>query len=120
MKKTAWRNRIEKVSKEVGTYRPEFDDVIDTLASILEKRDAIDEQYKAEGSIPVLAYTNKGGATNPTKNPLLILWADLNAQALTYWRDLGLTPAGLKKLNEKALEVKKKSVLGEALASLEL
>ena len=31
---------------------------------------------------------------------------DLNKTALAYWRDLGLTPAGLKRINEKAMEEK--------------
>ena len=40
------------------------------------------------------------------KNPALVLWDDLNKSALAYWRDLGLTPAGLKKLNDDALKEK--------------
>ena len=52
---------------------------------------------------PVLMHTNKGGATNMTKNPALVVIMDCNAQALAYWRDLGLTPAGLKRLGDKGL-----------------
>ena len=52
------------------------------------------------------------------KNPLLVLWDDLNKSALAYWRDLGLTPAGLKKLNEKAMQTPKKNALNEALKKL--
>ena len=48
-------------------------------------------------------HTNKGGATNMTKNPALVAIMDCNAQALAYWRDLGLTPAGLKRLGDKGL-----------------
>ena len=33
------------------------------------------------------------------QNPMLRLVNDLNRDALAYWRDLGLTPAGYKKLN---------------------
>ena len=40
---------------------------------------------------------------------------DLNAQALAYWRDLGLTPAGLKKLNADALNAKATAAGFEAL-----
>jgi hypothetical protein len=43
---------------------------------------------------------------------------DLNAQALTYWRDLGLTPSGLKKLDDQALKAKKRSSLAEALREI--
>ena len=41
---------------------------------------------------------------------------DLDTQALAYWRDLGLTPAGLKKINEAAMKEKKRSALVEALS----
>ena len=32
----------------------------------------------------------------------------MNRDALAYWRDLGLTPAGLKKINEEAMAADKK------------
>ena len=49
---------------------------------------------------------------------LLRLVNDLNRDALMYWRDLGLTPAGLKKINDKALTKTKKSTLASALKEL--
>jgi hypothetical protein len=56
---------------------------------------------------------------NIKKNPRLIVWQDLNTQALAYWRDMGLTPAGLKKLNDAALKAAKKGTpLEEALKGL--
>jgi hypothetical protein len=53
-----------------------------------------------------------------TKNPLLVLWDDLNKSALAYWRDLGLTPSGLKKISADAMKPKKTSALAEALRDL--
>ena len=53
-----------------------------------------------------------------TKNPLLVMWDDLNKSALAYWRDLGLTPAGLKKIDETALKKQKKTGLSEILKEL--
>ena len=32
------------------------------------------------------------------KNPALVIINECNQQALAYWRELGLTPAGYKKL----------------------
>jgi hypothetical protein len=47
------------------------------------------------------------------------VWQDLNTQALAYWRDMGLTPAGLKKLNDAALKAAKKGTpLEEALKGI--
>ncbi len=80
--------------------------VIETLADILARRDEALKLYKQEGGQPVIEYTNKGGSTNYVQNPLLKLANELNRDALTYWKELGLTPAGLKRLNEKALDLK--------------
>ena len=118
MKRASWAKKIKKACEEAGTYRPYFDYTILTLSESLEKRDDAAQAYKDYGSIPLIEYTNKGGATNLVKNPALILWDDLNKSALAYWRDLGLTPAGLKKIDEQAMKQKKMSALEEAVAEL--
>lgn len=104
MKKAEWVEKIRKCCDDAGTYRIFFDPVIDTLAGILEARDRAQEQFDQSKGNPVISYTNKGGATNLVKNPALVALMDLNAQALAYWRDLGLTPAGYKKLNADVVE----------------
>lgn len=121
MKQKAWKTKIKKNCIDAGTYAPMFDAVIDTLASILENRDATLDAFIASGGDPVVEHTNQGGNTNFVKNPALVLTLDLNSQALTYWRELGLTPAGLKKLNEQAVKAEgKKSLLEEALTKLDV
>lgn len=112
--KGTWKRRIRKACEDAGTYEPHFDYVIETLAGILENRDKAQKQFKDSGANPVIAHTNKGGATNLVKNPALIAINDCNQQALAYWRDLGLTPAGLKKIRGEAGE-QKKSALAMAL-----
>lgn len=99
MKFDEWKAYITEATRNVGTYRPEFDKIIETLAAMLEKRDDINEEYTSLPE-PVIHYPN--GTVG--KNPLLLLWDGLNKSALAYWRDLGLTPAGLKKLNESAIK----------------
>lgn len=106
MNKAGWKKKIRAACEGAGTYRPFFDAVIDTLAETLEQRDEAMKQFKESGGEPVIIHTNKGGNANMAKNPCLVLWNELNATALHYWRDLGLTPAGLKKLNEDALKEK--------------
>lgn len=120
MTRNAWKKRITDYCKDAGTYQPFFDDVIGTLADVLANRDATAKQYKQTGSSPVVKYTNKGGNTNPTKNPILVLWDDLNKTALIYWRELGLTPSGYKKITgEQFKDDKELSGLAAALASIE-
>lgn len=117
--KATWNKRIKEACKEAGTYEPHFDYIIETLAGILENRDKAERQFKASGSNPVVAHTNKAGATNIVKNPALTAINDCNTQALAYWRDLGLTPAGLKRIRGEDVPAKKNSKLAEALRSLE-
>lgn len=118
MKKNAWKKKIREACREAGTYRPHFDIVIATLADIMEMRDKALEQYAASGSNPVVVHTNKAKERNLVKNPALVAVDDLNKTALAYWRDLGLTPAGLRRINEDAMKPQRRSILAEALSSL--
>ena len=118
MKKQAWKKKIKDATEQAGTYRPFFDPVIDTLADILARRDEAQDLFKKSGSNILVKHTNKSGATNIEQNPALRLINDLNRDALAYWRELGLTPAGLKKLNESALKVETKSSFAEVLANM--
>lgn len=99
-----WKRKIEKACEAAGTYREYFDPVIMTLAEILEKRDAAQQEFIESGAHIMVEYTNKFGATNYVQNPLVRVINDLNRDALTYWKELGLTAASLKKINEAAIK----------------
>lgn len=122
MTKKKWREKITEACIAAGTYRPFFEEVIETLADILNKRDGAQAQYKKSGSLPVIRHVNKGGNSNLEKNPVLLVVNDLNRDALAYWRELGLTPSAFKKLNEQAIiakpEPEEQSALAKVLASL--
>ena len=118
MTKRTWETRIKKACQAAGTYRTFFDNVIETLAEILAQRDEVATLYKKEGKVPVVKHTNKSGATNYAPNPLLSQINKLNESALSYWRDLGLTPAGLKKIDEKSMKKNKPDAMAEALREL--
>lgn len=118
MDKTEWTARITDAAKQAGTYRPWFDDIIATLADILARRDYAQGLFEASGGNVLVNHTNKAGATNVEQNPCLRLINDLNRDALAYWRDLGLTPAGLKRIDEQAMKQRKKSALAEALKGI--
>lgn len=96
MTRKRWRETIKSACETAGTYQPFFDSVIDTLAGILETRDKAERQFKKGGSEMVLQHTNARGATNNVKNPALVLLLDCNAQALAYWKELGLTSRSYK------------------------
>ena len=118
MKKADWKRVITNKCVSIGTYRSEFLPVINTLADILEERDSIRKQYKEEGAHPLVERVSDRGSVNNVKNPLLTAWEDLNRDALAYWRDLGLTPAGLRKLNAQVVEDQQSGGLERLLAGL--
>lgn len=119
MTKASWKKRIKADCVQAGTYAEWCDSIIDSLAEILEKRDAANEQYKQMKSLPIIVHTNKGGNPNPTKNPALVMWNDLNTSALAYWRDLGLTPSAFRKLTGDAPKQERGGGIVKALRLLE-
>lgn len=82
----------------VGTYRKQFAAAIDRLAEIYVQMDELLAEFEAEGREILVEHTNKAGATNVQVNPLMGTWLQMQAQALAAERELGLTPAGLKKM----------------------
>lgn len=98
MNKKTWTKRITEQIKIDRAYLPSFQTTIDILAEILEERDRVYSAYIEDGRRPTIVFTTDRGAQNPKPNPLLRQWQDLNVTALQYLRDLGLSPAGLRKL----------------------
>lgn len=118
--KKQWENLINKQLSELGIFEKAYSSAVKSLAAILEQRDKTFEEFQDSGGKSVIEYTNKGGSTNITKNPLLVLWDDLNKTALAYWRELGMTPSAYKKLTGTgAKKETAKKGLAAALASIE-
>lgn len=104
----------------MGTYQTSFNSAIDALAKILEQRDAAQTQFKDEGSILIIEKISDRGSVNTAINPLVRLIDMLNSTALSYWRELGLTPASFKKMTgTTAPSDEKQSGLAAALKAIE-
>lgn len=115
LKAATYKKRIIKDMKSVGTYKPEFEKVIDNLARIYEDMDIAREQFEKSGGNIVVRHTNKNGSTNLVKNPFFLAIEGLQNNILMYSRELGLTPKGLHVIHSKGLEEKKKSALDRIL-----
>ena len=102
-----YTDSIVRRMKAVGTYRKEFSPTIDRLAALYVQRERIETQFRESGENAVILHTNKAGATNAAKNPFLTARDEVYTQLLSHERELGLTPSGLKKLNEAELHPKK-------------
>lgn len=109
MEKQEWKNRIENACKEAGTYEPAFDDVIDTLAGILTNRDEAEKQFRKMNCQPIVQHTNKGGNTNLVKNPALVVMNEMNAQAMMFWKELGLTAKAYQAMQKNGFQKKEAS-----------
>lgn len=98
--KKKYFKEIQKMCIDAGTYAPYFDKIIMELAEIMVLKDDAERQYIENGGETVVTHVNKAKEANLAKNPALTIIMDLKTLALAYWRDLGLTPKGLKSLGE--------------------
>ena len=113
------KKKIKKATETVGTYQESFDEVINTLADLLAERDRVYDKYIEEGAEPLVLVTSDRGQENMRDNPLLTTWRSINRDVLQYWRDLGLTPAGLKKIMDDSMKQPEASALDKVLEKLE-
>ena len=109
-------NDIIRRMKAVGTYKDEYIPTVDRLAMLYIHREEIEKQFRESGGSAVIEYTNKAGATNPAKNPYLAARDEVYSQLLAHERELGLTPVGLKKINDAAVKTVPRSSFADAIA----
>lgn len=118
MKAAQWKRKLIQQCKDADTYQEYFQGAISTLASLLERRDEAYAEFVADGCRTMVERVSDRGAVNQAVNPMLKLWQELNRDALAYWRDLGLTPAGYKRLNLEASQTKTQGGLEQLLSKL--
>lgn len=104
--------------RAVGTYNISFSYTIEVLAKVLVDYQTTVETFEKTGGNIVIKHTNKNGSTNIVKNPLYLALEKLRDDIITYSRELGLTPAGLKKINQDGNKPEKKSNLEMILSEL--
>ena len=117
MTRDEWTRTITEQCQKAGVYQDYHKPIIETLAGTLEKRDEAEASYIEAGGKPTIIHISDRGSKNVVTNPALKIIMDLNGQAFKMWGDLGLTPAGLKKLNGDALTAKATTKGFEALLS---
>ena len=96
-----WQTIIEECMKAAGTHKDCFILPVKTLAAILEKRDKAEAFLEETGGEILVEHVNQGGNVYIEQNPAVRLINDLNRDALTYMRECGITPKGLKQITEK-------------------
>lgn len=114
-------DRYKRLIKERMTalkiYKPQYAALIDRTARLYVKLDELEMEYDKAGRGRFVEYTNKAGATNLIPSPYLKAIEDVYAELLAHERELGLTPAALRKIGE-ASAPPQKSKLELALEKL--
>jgi len=113
-----YKRQIVRKMKSIGTYNASFMYTINVLAKVLADYEATTERFERTGGHMVIKHTNKSGATNIVKNPLYQAIEKLRDDIITYSRELGLTPAGLKRINKDGAPPDKQSPLERVLIEL--
>ena len=98
-----FRDKIRRACRGVGTYKEEFETLIGRLAEVYQRMQMAQAEFKKSGGQIIVKRTNKAGAPIWVKNPLLQELDFLQKTALEIEKELGLTPAALKKINESAM-----------------
>jgi phage terminase small subunit len=109
MTQKQYYNDLVKKMTALGVYKPEFQHAITGLARALCDQDTMMDKFALSGGQIIVKHTNKSGATNAAKNPFYLAIETLRQDILQYSRELGLTPASLKKINEVEMKSKKES-----------
>lgn len=106
---------VREAMQSLGTYKPEFDPVITMLCQLKRQYDVLTKQFE-EGGYCYSETTNSGSK----KAPIVVTLEGLRRDILNFYSQLGLTPHGLKKLNEQLLAAESKPVspLADALREL--
>lgn len=100
------REKLRRSCRAVGTYKPEFEPLIRRLAEYYTRRDQLQKMFEESGSQPMIKQRRSGVMI---KNPILDEKDRLMKSALDIERELGLTPAALRRVNEAAMAAKQEA-----------
>lgn len=99
--------------KNLGTYKKEFDKMIDIYSGLVHQYMTFEEQFAESGYKIEEEYTNKAGATNMRKVPLYGAMESLRKDIATYSDRLGLNVKAMESITAEKMESSKlEKVLG--------
>lgn len=104
----------KRYMKALGVYRSEFDPIIRIYAGLREQYDELNQRF-VESGYDYKEETDQGSK----KHPLVTTLEALRRDILAYASQLGLTPQGLKRIQDPLDKKKQPSGLAAALEKLE-
>lgn len=91
---------IEKKMNALNIYKAEYDHAVKLLAQALFDYWTVRQRFESEGSKVLILKVGAGKVVNSVKNPLYSAMDDIRKDILAYSKELGLTPASLKRIND--------------------
>ena len=110
--KSTIKKQIIKEMKGLNIYKPEYRTTIDIYADMIQQYEIFQELFEQSGYQVEEEYTNKAGATNMRKTPLLTTIEKLRVDIAKYSDMLCLNPKALEKVTA---ESNSKSTLADIL-----
>lgn len=98
-----FRVKIRDACRGVGTYQESFEAVIQLLAEYYVRAQQAKEQWREEGGELLIQQINKSGMPYYVRHPLLQEVDNCTKTIIQIQKELGLTPAAIKRINEAAL-----------------
>lgn len=95
------KGNIVKQMTNLGTYRKEFETIIDIFAGMVYQYQKLSEEYAARGYPVTDIHVNKAGAENERKVPILTAMEILRKDILSYSNQLMLNPKSLGEIVEQ-------------------
>lgn len=86
------KRRVIQQMTALGNYKPEYDDMISIYSNLLDQYAVLQNQYAQSGYQVTEEYTNKAGATNQRKVPILNALESLRKDIISYSDRLRLNP----------------------------
>lgn len=117
------RVKIRNACTGLGVYREELEWQIQMLAELFIRREQTKEAFRKSGGATIIKQTNKGGSSYAVKNPLLTEIDFVEKRIIELSREMGLTTAAVRKINEAAIGKKPQAdddPLAVALGELKL
>lgn len=110
LNKESIKKQTVKKMKELGTYKPEFDDVIDIYSGLCSEYRRLEISFYSGGQI----YTAKTNSGDVKKSPIVSAMENLRKDILSYSDRLNLNPKAFFK-NTTTKSSKGESKLEKAL-----
>lgn len=105
--------RVRQAMQSLGVYRKEFDPIISIYCELISQYEALTKKF-VDGGYEFSEVTSAGSK----KAPIVTTLEGLRRDILTYSSQLGLTPAGLKKLGEESQANSSENPLMAALKAM--